>query len=102
MDGHHHLVWEAAFFNRPDDAGGGVVAAAQEIGICNRAGSHGFVAAVIFAQRTAMHADGLNGAQLAQFSQVHAERIIRLVDVAVCECQIFVMIPDFVPESRNL
>jgi hypothetical protein len=32
MDGHHHLVWEAAFFNRPDDVGGGVVAAAQEVG----------------------------------------------------------------------
>ena len=145
MDGDHHLVGEAAFFNRPDDAGGGVVAAAKEIGICNRAGSHGFVAnaylvsippaagvgevecfvqveievgltgdakpavviffpdvaAVIFAQRAAVHANCFYGAQLAQLRKVHAERIIRLAGIAVCQCQIFVMIPDFVPERRN-
>ena len=59
------------------------------------------VAAVIFAQRTAVHADGLYVAQLAQFRKVHAERIIRFAGIAVCQCQIFVMIPDFVPEGRN-
>ena len=48
MDGDHHLVWEAAFFNRPDDAGGGMVAAAQEIGICNGAAGNGFVADAYF------------------------------------------------------
>ena len=48
MEGEHYPGGEIACFNGHDDVGGGVVAAAQEIGIGDRAGGHSLVAEAHF------------------------------------------------------